>query len=80
MGEGEAAQRPDVYASLRYPNFKRYIVCLFCFTLGIQIQGTVVGWQVYDLTHDPREAHNLVGEQTAVAALLRAKVQDYRAE
>lgn len=71
MGEGEAAQRPDVYASLRYPNFKRYIVCLFCFTLGIQIQGTVVGWQVYDLTHDPL-ALGLIGLAEALPALSTA--------
>ena len=43
----------DTYAALRIPNFRRYLLALFTLTLGIQIQGTVVGWQIYDLTHDP---------------------------
>lgn len=68
---GAAASRPDIYAALRYPNFGRYIACLFCFTLGIQIQGTVVGWQVYDLTKDPL-ALGLIGLAEALPALSTA--------
>lgn len=49
----------------------RYIVCLFCFTLGIQIQGTVVGWQIYDLTKDPL-ALGLIGLAEALPALSTA--------
>lgn len=40
-------------------------------TLGIQIQGTVVGWQVYDLTHDPL-ALGLIGLAEALPALTTA--------
>jgi hypothetical protein len=36
----------DTYAALRIPNFRRYLLALFALTLGIQIQGTVVGWQI----------------------------------
>ena len=61
----------DTYAALRYPNFSRYIICLFCFTLGIQIQGTVVGWQIYDLTKDPL-ALGLIGLAEALPALSTA--------
>jgi MFS family permease len=66
-GEG-AASPHDAYAALRYPNFSRYIVALFALTIGIQIQGTVVGWQVYELTHDPL-ALGLVGLAEALPAL-----------
>ena len=51
---------PSPYASLRLPNFGRYIVGLLCFTVAIQIQGTVVGWQIYELTHD-KLALGLIG-------------------
>ena len=61
----------DPYAALRHPKFVRYIVCLFAFTLGIQIQGTVVGWQMYDLTKDPL-ALGLIGLAEALPALSTA--------
>lgn len=63
--------RPDPYAALRHPKFARYILCLFALTLGIQIQGTVVGWQMYDLTHDPL-ALGLIGLAEALPALATA--------
>ncbi|MFM8781044.1 MAG: MFS transporter, partial [Gemmatimonadota bacterium] len=66
-----APVRPDPYAALRHPKFKRYILCLFALTLGIQIQGTVVGWQMYDLTHDPL-ALGLIGLAEALPALATA--------
>jgi MFS family permease len=61
----------DPYAALRHPKFSRYIVCLFALTLGIQIQGTVVGWQMYDLTKDPL-ALGLIGLAEALPALSTA--------
>ena len=59
---------PDAFAALRIPNFRNYIIALFTLTLGIQIQGTVVGWQIYDLTKDPL-ALGLVGLAEAVPAI-----------
>jgi MFS family permease len=41
------------YASLRVPNFRRYVLAVVAMTLAMMIQGTIVGWQVYELTHDP---------------------------
>jgi MFS family permease len=66
-------QRPvhtpsDPYAALRIPNFRRYVLALFMLTLGIQIQGTVVGWQIYDLTRDPL-ALGIVGLAEALPAI-----------
>ncbi len=58
----------DTYAALRIPNFRRYILALFTLTLGIQIQGTVVGWQIYDLTRDPL-ALGIVGLAEALPAI-----------
>jgi MFS family permease len=63
-----AEGKPDVFATLRIPNFRRYIVALFILTVGLQIQGTVVGWQIYDLTRDPL-ALGLVGLAEALPAI-----------
>lgn len=41
------------YAALRIPDFRLFVSARFCITLAIQIQGVVVAWQIYDLTHDP---------------------------
>ena len=68
---GAALVRRDPYAALRHPKFARYIVCLFAFTLGIQIQGTVVGWQIYDLTRDPF-ALGMIGLAEALPAISMA--------
>jgi len=69
----------DPYASLRLPNFRLFIIGLFAFTMAIQIQGTVVGWQIYELTHD-KLALGLIGLAEAVpfigAALYAGHVAD----
>jgi len=64
----DATGKADTYAALRIPNFRRYIIALFTLTLGIQIQGTVVGWQIYDLTRDPL-ALGLIGLAEALPAI-----------
>ncbi len=70
---------PSPYASLRLPSFRRYIIGLFAFTMAIQIQGTVVGWQIYELTHD-KLALGLIGLAEALpfigAALYAGHIAD----
>ncbi|MFN7529569.1 MAG: MFS transporter, partial [Gemmatimonas sp.] len=68
MSADQIGEARDTFAALRLPNFRRYILALFTLTLGIQIQGTVVGWQVYDLTKDPL-ALGLVGLAEALPAI-----------
>jgi MFS family permease len=69
----------DPYASLRLPSFRLYIIGLFAYTMAIQIQGTVVGWQIYELTHD-KLALGLIGLAEAIpfigAALYAGHVAD----
>ena len=43
----------DPWAALRLPDFRRFLTAHFTTTLGIQIQGVVVAWQMYLDTHDP---------------------------
>jgi len=45
--------RHDPYASLRIPNFRRFILSLLSMNVATQLQAVVVAWQIYALTHDP---------------------------
>ncbi|MEQ1692315.1 MAG: MFS transporter [Gemmatimonas sp.] len=79
MTDQHSPREKDAYAAMRVPNFRKYIVALFILTLGIQIQGTVVGWQVYDLTRDPL-ALGLVGLAEAIPAISLSLVAGHVAD
>lgn len=44
---------PDPYAALRVRDFRRFVIAYFFLTFALQMQSVVIGWQVYQLTHDP---------------------------
>jgi MFS family permease len=56
------------YAALHYPDFRNFIFARFFITLAIQIQATVVGWQVYEITKDPLSL-GLIGLAEAVPSI-----------
>ncbi|HVT07283.1 MAG TPA: MFS transporter [Polyangia bacterium] len=43
----------DPYAPLRIPNFRWFVGSILAMAMGAQVQGVVVAWQMYALTHDP---------------------------
>jgi MFS family permease len=45
--------RPDRMAPLRVANFRWFIGSVLTMAMGAQIQGVVVAWQMYEITHDP---------------------------
>jgi MFS family permease len=47
-----AALPHDPYAPLRIPNFRWFVGSILAMAMGAQIQGVVVAWQMYALTHD----------------------------
>ena len=55
----------DPYASLRVPNFRWLILSLLAMNVATQLQGVVVAWQIYGLTHDPLSL-GLIGLAEAV--------------
>lgn len=57
----------DPYAVLKFPEYRLFIAARLCFTLAMQIQAVVVGWQVYALTKDPLSL-GLIGLIEAVPA------------
>ncbi|HVZ71839.1 MAG TPA: MFS transporter [Polyangia bacterium] len=55
----------DPYAPLRVAGFRWFVASVLTMAMGAQIQGVVVAWQMYALTHDPL-ALGLVGLAEAV--------------
>jgi len=49
----EANLKHDPYAALRIPEFRLFIIGRLFAILALQIQGVIVGWQVYEITKDP---------------------------
>src|SRR5215471_9939109 len=45
--------RADPYAPLRIPSFRWFVISVLTMAFGAQVQGVVVAWQMYAVTHDP---------------------------
>lgn len=72
----------DRYAVLHIPDFRHALGSKLFLTLGIQMQRIIIGWQVYQLTHDPL-ALGLIGLAEAlpyIGCLLWAGHQTDRLE
>jgi MFS family permease len=68
MSHAPAATVPaphDPYAPLRIASFRWFIASILTMAMGAQIQGLVVAWQMYAITHDPL-ALGMVGLAEAV--------------
>jgi len=57
------------YASLQIREFRLYLFARMCLTMAWQMQGVIVGWQVYSLTKDPF-ALGLVGLSEAIPFII----------
>src|SRR5436190_12074079 len=82
MSLASPAQTPhDPYAPLRIANFRWFVASILTMAMGAQIQGVVVAWQMYAVTHDPL-ALGLVGLAEAAPfigfALYAGHVADVR--
>ena len=47
------AVRHDPFAPLRVKSFRWFIISVMTMAMGAQVQGVVVAWQMYAITHDP---------------------------
>ena len=82
MSQAPAVLAPhDPYAPLRIPNFRWFVGSILAMAMGAQVQGVVVAWQMYAVTHDPL-ALGMVGLAEAVPfigfALYAGHVADIR--
>lgn len=50
-GEQNTPIKPDSFAALRYKDFRSYVGMRFFFTFAYQMQTTVLGFYIYELTH-----------------------------
>lgn len=60
--------KSNPYAALQIRDFRQFIFARLCITLAIQIQATVVGWQIYEITKDPLSL-GLIGLAEAIPAI-----------
>lgn len=68
MSQGNALGKPDPYSALRFPEFRSYVGMRFFLTFAYQIQAVVIGWHIYQLTHDPLSL-GLIGLTEALPAI-----------
>ncbi|MGB2868523.1 MAG: MFS transporter [Bacteroidota bacterium] len=43
----------DPYQSLRYPEFRNYLLASFLLTVALLVQEVIIGYELYKVTHDP---------------------------
>jgi MFS family permease len=53
MQTEEINEKHDAYAVLKLKDFRLFLSFRFFMTIAAQMQSIIVGWQVYELTHDP---------------------------
>ena len=53
MQSEEISGKHDAYAVLKLKDFRLFLSFRFFMTIAAQMQSIIVGWQVYQLTHDP---------------------------
>jgi MFS family permease len=58
----------DAYASVRIRDFRWFVCARFVLTFDIQMQSLIVGWQIYQLTHDALSL-GLIGLSEAIPFL-----------
>ena len=61
----------DPFAAVRIPEYKNLVLGRFSFVMALRMMSTLVGWWVYELTHDPF-AIGLIGLSEVVPALSMA--------
>ncbi|RZK64372.1 MAG: MFS transporter, partial [Pedobacter sp.] len=60
--------KQDPFAALRFKEFRSFLGMRFFFTLAYQMQAVVIGYHIYDLTHDALKL-GLVGLCEAIPAI-----------
>ncbi len=72
MDDNSTAQvTDDPFAAVRIPEYKNLVLGRFTFITALRMMSTLVGWWVYELTHDPF-AIGLIGLSEVIPALSMA--------
>ena len=75
----EVKPKNDPYAVLRIAEFRNFQLSRFTMTFGIQLAETILGWKVYELTHD-KLALGLIGLSEALPFILTALYSGHAAD
>ena len=70
---------PQASAAFRYPSFRYYMTARFLITAASEMQSLAIGWQVYNLTHRPRDL-GLVGLSQFLPGILLFLVAGHTAD
>ncbi|HNY03180.1 MAG TPA: MFS transporter [Bacteroidales bacterium] len=71
--------RHDAYAALKIRDYRLFLSFRFFTTIAFQMQGLIVGWQMYELTHDPL-ALGLIGLAEALPNIATALFAGHAAD
>ena len=77
--EGHSQPKKDSFAALRFKDFRSYLGMRFFFTLAYQMQTTVLGFYIYQITHS-KVAIAFVGLSEAIPAVGIALYGGYLAD
>lgn len=77
--DSQPHQKPDSFIALRYKDFRSYLGIRFFFTFAYQMQTTVLGFYIYQLTHS-KVAIAFVGLAEAIPAISIALYGGYIAD
>jgi len=77
--EGHSQPKTDSFAALRFKDFRSYLGMRFFFTLAYQMQTTVLGFYIYQITHS-KVAIAFVGLSEAIPAVGIALYGGYLAD
>jgi MFS family permease len=69
----------DAYAVLKVRDFRLFMLFRFFTTIAFQMQGLIVGWQVYEITRDPL-ALGLIGLAEALPNIVTALYAGHAAD
>ncbi|MEI9975573.1 MAG: MFS transporter [Ignavibacteriota bacterium] len=70
---------PQAKAAFEYPGFRYYMMARFLITASSEMQSVAIGWQVYNLTHRPRDL-GLVGLSQFLPGILLFLVAGHAAD
>ena len=75
----DEVKKNDPYAVLRIAEFRNFQLSRFSLTFGIQLAETILGWKIYEITHD-KLALGLIGLSEALPFILTALYSGHAAD
>ncbi len=79
MSPASKEKKHEPLASLNFVEFRYFLLYRFLFTVAIRMQGVIVGWQIYEHTHDPLSL-GLIGLAEAVPYVISSFFSGHTAD